>query len=283
MKEELDIIERLEMNPKVLEKLKTIEDIRLYLENGVFNMTKFLDDNNIFIYKSKTMNEDIRKMIDKVKNFKQFVNENISNDTLPIKKISKVFHVGEMDIKNKSKFSLEGSGLSVSINPDEWRKIAQLGDRELYLLTNTNGVFVDGNKLNKQQKNNVISWGLENDYISQKETYKVCWYDDEMEDDVCMEFPTYDEAKEEAGDEEDGKTIEVNKSGVLPTSKLISSSMQGRIEPSQTFDLLLTIFVEKTTNYDGIWWNDKLDVMKYSAPRGVIFNSKLNNWKISKQ
>lgn len=48
MKEELDIIERLEMNPKVLEKLKTIEDIRLYLENGVFNMTKFLDDNNIF-------------------------------------------------------------------------------------------------------------------------------------------------------------------------------------------------------------------------------------------
>ena len=209
------------------------------------------------------MSEDIRKMIERVKNFKLFVNENINNDTLPIKKISKVFHVGEMDIKNKSKFSLEGSGLSVSINPDEWRKIAQLGDRELYLLTNPNGVFVDGNKLNKQQKNNVISWGLENDYISQKETYKVCWYDDEME--------------------EDGKTIEVNKSGVLPTSKLISSSMQGRIEPSQTFDLLLTIFVEKTTNYDGIWWNNKLDVMKYSAPRGVIFNSKLNNWKISKQ
>jgi hypothetical protein len=229
------------------------------------------------------MSEDIRKMIDKVKNFKQFVNENINNDTLPIKKISKVFHVGEMDIKNKSKFSLEGSGLSVSINPDEWRKIAQLGDRELYLLTNPNGVFVDGNKLNKQQKTNVISWGLENGYISQKETYKVCWYDDEMEDDVCMEFPTYDEAKEEAGDEEDGKTIEVNKGGMLPTSKLISTSMQGRIEPSQTFDLLLTIFLEKTTNYDGIWWNDKLDVVKYSAPRGVIFNSKLNNWKISKQ
>ena len=50
MKEELDIIERLEMNPKVLEKLKTIEDIRLYLENGIFNMTKFLDDNNIKKY-----------------------------------------------------------------------------------------------------------------------------------------------------------------------------------------------------------------------------------------
>jgi hypothetical protein len=53
MKEELDIIERLEMNPKVLEKLKTIEDIRLYLENGIFNMTKFLDDNNIKKYKDE--------------------------------------------------------------------------------------------------------------------------------------------------------------------------------------------------------------------------------------
>jgi hypothetical protein len=95
------------------------------------------------------MSKEMREQIDRVKNWKQFLNENINNDTLPIKKISKVFHVGEMNIKNKSKFSLEGSGLSVSINPDEWRKIAQLGDRELYLLTNTNGVFVDGNKLNK--------------------------------------------------------------------------------------------------------------------------------------
>jgi hypothetical protein len=35
----------------------------------------------IFIYKDKTMSEDIRKMIDKVKNFKQFVNENTENKT----------------------------------------------------------------------------------------------------------------------------------------------------------------------------------------------------------
>ena len=210
---------------------------------------------------------------------KKVIREVLNEGVLSFKKrkITKVFHVGEMNIKNKSKFSLEGSGLSVSINPNEWRKIAKLGDKELHILTNPNGIFVDGNKLNKQQKNNVISWGVENGYISQKETYKVCWYDDEMEDDVCMEFTTYDEAKVEA---EYGRTIEVNKGGLLPTSKLISTSMQGRIEPSQTFDLLLTIFVEKTTNYDGIWWNDKLDVMKYSAPRGVIFNSKLNNWKI---
>jgi hypothetical protein len=215
-----------------------------------------------------------------VSSFNEFLNE--SNRGLPIIKIKKVYHVGDMDIKDKSKFSLEGSGLSVSLHPDEWRKIARLGSRDLYLLSNSGGLFVDGNKLDSREKSDIISWGLESGYIDQKETYKVCWYDDELEDDVCMEFPTYDEAKEEAGDEEDGKTIEVNKSGVLPTSNLISSSMQGRIEPSQTFDLLLTIFVESMTNFDGIWWDDYLDVSKYSAPRGVIFNSKINRWSISR-
>lgn len=213
-----------------------------------------------------------------IKKFKQFITENAINNILPIKKIHTVFHIGDMDIKNKSNASLEGSGLSVSINPNAWRSIAQLGNEDTHILTNTTGVFVDAHKLNKQQKNNVISWGLENEYITQKETYKVCWYDDEMEDDVCMEFSTPDEAKKEAGDEEDGKIIKINKGGILPTKKLIHTTMQDIIQPSQTFDLLLTIFVETNTNHDGVWWNDKLDVMIYSAPRGVIFNSKLKNW-----
>ena len=47
---------------------------------------------------------------------REFLNENIQN--IPTKKITKVFHVGDMNIRNKSQFSLEGSGLSVSKNPD---------------------------------------------------------------------------------------------------------------------------------------------------------------------
>jgi len=35
----------------------------------------------IFIYKDKTMSKEIRQMIDKVKNFKQFVNENYNNSS----------------------------------------------------------------------------------------------------------------------------------------------------------------------------------------------------------
>ena len=212
-----------------------------------------------------------------VSSFNEFLNE--SNRGLPIIKIKKVYHVGDMDIKDKSKFSLEGSGLSVSLHPDEWRKIARLGARDLYLLSNSGGLFVDGNKLDSREKSDIISWGLESGYIDQKETYKVCWYDDELDQEVCMEFDTLDAAELEAGSD---REISINKGGILPTLKLNSESMQDRIEPSQTFDLLLTIFVDRMTNFDGIWWDDYLDVSKYSAPRGVIFNSKINRWSISR-
>jgi hypothetical protein len=226
------------------------------------------------------MSKEMREQIDKVLKWKKFLNENTNKQALPIRKINKLFHVGNMNINDKSNFSLEGSGLSVSVNPKEWRKIAQLGDKDLYILTNPNGVFVDGNKLNKQQKNNVIGWGVENGYIIQEETYRVYYYDDELEQKVYMEFSTYKEAERQAADVND---IKIYKAGIKPTEKLKIETKQNKIDISQAFDLLLTLYVENETNYDGIWWNDKLDVSKYSAPRGVIFNSKLNNWLISKQ
>ena len=93
-----------------------------------------------------------------IKGYNQFILENL-NFELPTKKISSVFHVGDMNISNKSDFSLEGSGLSVSLHPDAWVKIAKLGGRDIYVLTNNNGIFVDAYKINKKQKDSIISWG----------------------------------------------------------------------------------------------------------------------------
>lgn len=217
--------------------------------------------------------KDLRQFIKTT--IREFLNENVQN-TLPTKKITKVFHVGDMDIKNKSQFSLEGSGLSVSKNPEEWRQIARLGDRKLYLLNNYNGMFLDAYKLNKNQKTNIVNWGVENGYVEPIETYRVLYGDGSY-----MEFDDLEKAKYEAGDE---YKIRRNKIGGLkPTDKLKFDTKQNRIDISQTFDLLLTVFIEKTTDYDGIWWNDRLDVLDYSAPRGVIFNNKLKNWGVIKK
>ena len=59
-------------------------------------------------------------------------------------------------------------------------------------------------------------------------------------------------------------------------------SLQKSIDIDSTFDILLTVYLENNTEYDGIWWEEELDVLKYSAPRGVIFNSKLKTWDIKK-
>jgi len=198
--------------------------------------------------------------------------------TLPIKKITTVYHVGEMDIKNKSDFSLEGSGLSVSKHPDEWRTIARLGDRPLFELTNSNAKFIDAYKLKQSDKKQIIEWGVTNKYINKKETYRIYSYNDNDKPQY-MEFNTREEAEAEL--DEDTK-LRVNKNGLESTNKLNRQTKQNKIDNINIFDLLLTVYIEQTILYDGIWWNDYLDVRQYSAPRGVIFNSKLKQWKINK-
>jgi len=216
-----------------------------------------------------------------INNIQKIVKEEIErfvDTSLPIKNLKRVYHVGDMDINSKSDFSLEGSGLSVSVNPEEWRKIAQLGGRSLYELTKPNGMFVNAYRLKKAQRQDIIQWGVTNNYVTLTDTYRVYQYDEEGRRSY-MEFPTYEKAQAQV---DDPKDIKISKTGLLPTNKLNSETKQSKIDPTQTYDLLFTIFVEKTTNYDGIWWNDVLDVYDYSAPRGVIFNSKLGEWKINK-
>ena len=52
------------------------------------------------------------------------------------------------------------------------------------------------------------------------------------------------------------------------------------VSSSTAFDLLTTFYVEQVLNWDGIYWDDRYDPYDYSAPRAVIFNSKLNSFQI---
>ena len=209
----------------------------------------------------------------------KIINEEINrflNNQIPTKRINKVYHVGDINITNKSTSSYEGSGLSVSLHPEEWQRIARMSSDEVHVLTKQNGTFADAHKITPEQKNEIIVWGVENEYVIQGETYRVYFMDDNG-DEAYMEFPTREEADYEADGENE---VRVNSGGIKPTDKLKQETKQSRIEPSQTFDLLLTIFLENNTNYDGVWWDDMLDVSSLSAPRGVIFNKKINDWLI---
>ena len=102
---------------------------------------------------------------------------------------------------------------------------------------------------------------------------------DEIEDELCMFFDNKNDAIDEAGDY--GVDIIIDK-GYKATNKLKQMSLQKSIGIDNTFDILLTVYLDNNTEYDGIWWEEELDVLKYSAPRGVIFNSKLKTWDIKK-
>lgn len=189
-----------------------------------------------------------------------------------------IYHVGYMDI-SKKRDGYEGSGLSVSEHPNEWEKINKLTTGDLNVLTKKYSKFLDYYTLTDSYKNKVVKWGIVNSYIENIETYTVSWYDDEYEDTMSMVFDNLEEANEEA--ESYDTEVETN-SGLKATEKLKNISIQKSIDISSSFDILLTIYLESETDYDGVWWNEILDIGLLSAPRGVIFNSKLKEWKIEK-
>lgn len=40
---------------------------------------------------------------------------------------------------------------------------------------------------------------------------------------------------------------------------------------------IFLLYLEEYTDYDGVYWDEELDVLTLTAPRGVIFNSKLSS------
>lgn len=199
---------------------------------------------------------------------KFFEYNKILND-FPIKKLNTVYHIGTMDISKKSTHSYEGSGLSISTMPDVWRRISETTYGDTIKLTKNNGIFLDYYKLlkNKDLIKNITEWGIDNNYVFEVPIYRVL-----INGLGYMEFFTYDEAIKEA---DNLKKIKIKK-GLKNTEKLRKETMQNKIDPLSIFDFLVTVYIENTTNFDGVWWNDKIDYD--SAPRGVIFNKKINEW-----
>ena len=211
---------------------------------------------------------------------------------LPRRALSRVYHVGSMEVASKSETSLEGSGLSVSLHPEEWRRIAQLGAEPVNALTKETGSFLDARRLTKAQRAAVTAWGVARGYAEEKALYRYHYpeEDDDGDDEVWryMDFTTEAGRQEQADYDQDSldedevpRTRLETVKGYLPTAKLRAATMQAHIDASGVFDLLLTVYGETQTDADGVWWNERLSVNALSAPRGVIFNSRLADWKIN--
>lgn len=186
--------------------------------------------------------------------------------------IDTVFHRGTLNSTDKSTFSYEGDGLSVSVHPNEWGIIARLAGKD-YSLFKHSGSFADNHSFDTKS---LLAWGLKEGFIQPCELYKYTFYD-ENADERFMLFSTSAEAEVESEGNIEGITTET---GFKPTLKM-EGMLHVKTNHSIFLDHLFGLYVQ--ANYpeiDGVWFDDELDVCGLSAPRGMIFPSKLKEWTI---
>jgi hypothetical protein len=204
---------------------------------------------------------------------------------LPVVQKVKVYHVGkEPSAKPKRRrFSLEGPGLSVSEHPQEWSRIARLGGVVWELQrVRGDGVFVDVHGITKKQKATILNRAVETGWITPATLWRFTYYDDEADEERFFTFAT----REEAADESEGWGYAAEEgvteiTGHKPAQQLLWHWAQFFSDPfdlGMTEEVVLMAFIEAIGLYDGLWWREKLDPSLLSAPRGVIFQSKLMDW-----
>ena len=209
--------------------------------------------------------------------------ENLQEDTkMPTVSLKDLYHVGTLDASKKGDFSYEGAGLSVTTEPDAWRRIARgqvAGDTHSVAKANNN--FLDSHKLTSQHNEQIKQWAIDNGFLEQQETVTVSWYDDEMDDTLSQTFNSMADAEAEHGEYMDDYDVDVDKGGVVPTAKLKKATGQSRIEATGVLEYVLPLYAE-SLGLDGVWWADDLDVNKLSAPRGVIVPGKVDSFKFNR-
>lgn len=201
-----------------------------------------------------------------------------------------VFHVGDLSSDRVSPhYSQEGDGLSVSTHPADWASIANLGSHA-YGLVKSESLFYDAAL--DAPRDVVHEWCTDNGYVREVDGYRMYYDapDAATEDDTrYMEFYTREEARSQAdAPEYNNSRVEAVTSIALDTAgraywNRAFTSNPDDVSPIEIRGLMPVWYAENTSaaEYDGVWWHNTYDPRNYSAPRGVIFQSKLDEWTIA--
>jgi hypothetical protein len=201
--------------------------------------------------------------------------------TLPTTGLSEVYHVGTLNPSDKGMHgtSFEGHGLSVSLDPERWVEIAQLGGLPWHKLSRKHACFLDFHQTSEQLREEIAFWGIEHGLVTQEEHWTLTYFDDELDSEMVISFPSCEEAVAEALDMEiaDEDSI-ASVHHLISTSKMDEATNQPR--NTDALHVLTAMWVEaRYPELDGVWWQD--DEGPMSAPRGVIMPSRIFGWSIA--
>lgn len=203
--------------------------------------------------------------------------EGAQTPTIPTRSFRVLYHVGTLNVADKRGDSHEGAGLSVSLHPDEWRRIASgRVSGATWRCTKPGNRFINAHRLPKAARSKIADWAIQNGFAARETTYRIARYDDELEQEHYLPFLTRAEAEREA---DDGDEIEEVPGSLVGTPALATRTHAASLALAE--DLILTVYAEEH-GFDGVWWQDVLDVTAYSAPRGVIVPRMVGTWSFER-
>lgn len=194
-----------------------------------------------------------------------------------------LFHLGTLDANNKGErgASHEGNGLSVSECPDAWRRIAKLGGLPTWTLQKPGNQFLHLHKLTTADRQTILDYALDNGWAALQSVWVATTYDSEQDCALEAYYPTEQDARDEVCEEDDPDGAVCSREvpvALLPLINWLGFAPSQMLVPS----MLATLYADKVLGFDGVFWEDLLDVSALSAPRAVISAGKLETWKIEK-
>lgn len=194
-------------------------------------------------------------------------------------KIPMLFHIGELNISKRRSHNFEGKGLSVSLTPLEWKKIAKgYVSGDAFELTKDNARFA---LYHESLDEEIVKWANKNNLITTIKSLFVVSYNDEMEQDIYEKYDSVSDIQDEY--QEDFSDLDIkNINEYLPTENLKNLLAPVDVTGS-IFCMLFGLYVAaKFPHCDGVWFDEKISVSQYKAPSGLIFDHKYKNWNTNK-
>ena len=217
---------------------------------------------------------------------------------IPILIISRVHHIGDMDVAGAKTGSQEAHCLSVSNCPMAWRQISRLGGRPLQQLSKKDGIFLDVIRCleTPEIRLAIESYAVSAGYAQRATLYRAWGYDSEDDAWRFSLHKTQSAALNELDSDAEYETASdvpgpndhtpgVESVQVLTgTMDLQLRTRQYNLESSDVLDLIAICWAEDYLDQvDGAWWAETYHPESLSAPRGGIFPSRLGKWSVTTQ
>lgn len=196
---------------------------------------------------------------------------------LPLRRLSRVCHIGTLDPEDKGPFSWESHGLSVSLDPERWEEIAKLGGRRWHLLERDQGAFLDYWSMSPKLRRHIASWGISRGLVRRQLVFALHRPDTELADTMITLHATHADALAEADEDPDA---EIKRTVSYPGTAALTARTGMPPPELDAFDAMLVCHVEDAhPHLDGVWWQDRPGPL--SAPRGCIVPARLPEWTVS--